>query len=123
MERLSIHLQDDQTVFAPLEPIKGTVRWNLESPPKQLELSLFWYTEGKGTRDVGVVDTMTIDSYGSLGSKDFQFVLFNGPCSFSGRLISLIWAVELSCPDIDETVRQEIVVSHTGKEIVLGQQR
>lgn len=121
MEKLSIHLEDDQTVFAPREPVQGTVQWNLVSPPKRLELSLFWYTEGKGTRDVGVVDTVTVENPGALGSKDFQFVLSDGPCSFSGRLISLIWAVELSCPDIVETVRQEIVVSHIGKEIVLSQ--
>lgn len=121
MQKLSIDLQNDQTVFAPREPVQGTVRWNLETPPRRLELSLFWYTEGKGTRDVGVVDTLTIDSPGAQGSKDFQFVLFDGPLSFSGRLISLIWAVELSCPDLDETVRQEIVVSHIGTEIVLGQ--
>ncbi len=121
MEKLSIHLQNGQTVFAPRVPVQGTVQWNLESPPKFLELSLFWYTEGKGTQDVGVVDTIKIEGPGLLGSKDFQFVLFDGPCSFSGRLISLIWAIELSCPDLDETVRQEIVISHIGKEIVLSQ--
>jgi hypothetical protein len=120
MEKLSIHLQDDQTVFAPRGAMQGSVRWSLETAAKCLELSLLWHTEGKGTRDVGVVQTATFDCPGALGSKDFEFTLPDGPCSFSGRLISVIWSLEVSCSDINETVRQEIVVSPTGKEIALG---
>jgi hypothetical protein len=48
-------------------------------------------------------------------------MLPEGPYSFSGKLISLIWALELACSPGSETVRREITVSPTGHEIVLGE--
>ena len=120
MEKLSIHLQDDQAIFAPRGTMQGSVRWSLDTTAKHLELSLLWHIEGKGTRDVGVVETATFDCPRAFGSKDFEFTLPDGPCSFSGRLISVIWSLELSCSDINETFRQEVVVSPTGKEIALS---
>ena len=120
MGQVSIELTDDKEAFAPGERLTGQVRWSLESNPNSLELSLFWYTTGKGTRDVGVIDTLDIDNPGSLGSKDFAFDLPQGPYSFSGRLISLVWALEVTEPDSGETTRREIVLSPTGHEVVLG---
>ncbi len=120
MEKLSIRLREDQTSFTPRQSIQGTVQWSLPTNPPTLELLLFWYTSGKGTRDVGIVETQTIDSSGACGSKEFAFTLPEGPYSFSGKLVSLIWALELTCPKTDDTVRREITVSPTGQEIVLG---
>ena len=121
MDKLSIFIREDKTVFAPRETIEGAIQWNLDSNPQRLDLSLFWYTSGKGTRDVGVVETLAFDSPGAFGSKDFSFTLPEGPYSFSGKLISLIWAVELTCSPGAETVRREITLSPTGEEIVLGE--
>lgn len=120
MDKLSIYFREDKTIFAPGQVVYGAVQWSLETGPPALELSLFWYTMGKGTRDVGVVETQTFDHPGPCGSREFSFTLPNGPFSFSGRLISLIWALELTCSEGDEMVRQEITVSPTGREIVLG---
>jgi len=119
MDKLSIHLRDEKTIFSPGQNVQGAVQWNLETNPEHLELSLFWYTSGTGTRDVGVVETVRFDRLGTLGSKDFTFTLPCGPYSFSGRLISLIWAIELTCSPGSETMRREIVLSPTGREIVL----
>ena len=120
MDKLNIYFREDKTTFAPGQAVHGAAQWSLETNPRALELSLFWYTAGKGTRDVGVVETLTIDHPGWCGSKDFAFTLPKGPFSFSGRLISLIWALELTCSEGTETVREEIIVSPTGREIVLG---
>ena len=120
MDKLSIYFREDKTTFAPGQTMHGAVQWSLESVPRSLELSLFWYTAGKGTRDVGVVETLTFHHPGAFGSKAFGFTLPDGPYSFSGKLISLLWALELTCSSAHETVRQEIVVSPTGREIVLG---
>jgi hypothetical protein len=120
MDKLSIYFRADKTTFAPGQAVHGAIQWSLETNPRALELSLFWYTAGKGTRDVGVVETLAFDQPGSCGSKDFTFTLPKGPFSFSGRLISVIWALELTCSEGDETVREEIIVSPTGCEIVLG---
>jgi hypothetical protein len=119
MEKLSMVLDSDKTTFAPRETIRGTVRWSLDPGIRRLELSLFWYTAGKGTRDVGVIETRPFDEPGAVGGKDFSFTLPDGPYSFSGKLISLIWALELTCSPGSDTVRREITVSPTGQEIML----
>ena len=121
MDKLEITFREDKTTFKPRETVHGAVQWNLPTPPKHLDLNLFWYTTGKGTRDVGVVETLKFDHPGAFDSKAFSFTLPEGPYSFSGKLISLIWAVELTCSPGSETVRREIVVSPTGQEIALGE--
>ncbi len=121
MDKPSIVLNEDKAAFAPRETIHGTVRWSLDAGVRRLELSLFWYTAGKGTRDVGVIDTRQFDEPGAAGWKDFSFTLPGGPYSFSGKLISLIWALELTWAPGSETVRREIGLSPTGHEIVLGE--
>jgi hypothetical protein len=120
MDKLGITLHEDRTAFAPRESVRGTIQWNLDVNPRHLELSLFWYTAGKGTRDVGVIGTLRFDGPGAYGSKDFSFALPDGPYSFSGKLISLVWALELTCSPGSETIRREITLSPTGEEIVLG---
>ncbi len=119
MDKLSIILHDDRTAFAPRDTVQGSVEWHLDERPRHLDLSLFWYTSGKGTRDVGVVESKRIDGPQASGSSNFSFTLPAGPYSFSGKLISLIWAVELTCTPGSETVRREIVLSPTGREIPL----
>jgi hypothetical protein len=120
MNRLDIVLDEEKTVYAPGETVHGSMEWTLDETPQYLELSLFWYTAGKGTRDVGVIDTHRLDSPGALGRKDFSFTLPEGPYSFSGRLISLIWALELTCSPGSDIARREITISPTGREILLG---
>ena len=121
MDTLNIALHEDKTAFAPGQTVEGTIRWSLQTNPEHLEFSLFWYTAGKGTRDVGVVETARFDNPGACGSKEFAFPLPNGPYSFSGKLISLVWALELTCTPGSETARREITLSPTGREIVLSE--
>jgi hypothetical protein len=120
MDELEITLNEGRTTYSPREMVRGAIRWGLNGDPKRLELSLFWYTAGKGTRDVSIVETTRLDDPGASGSKDFSFTLPEGPYSFSGKLISLLWALELTCSPGSETVRREITVSPTGREIILG---
>jgi hypothetical protein len=120
MGKLGIELDGNKTAFAPGEQIEGRIEWNLDANPTAIELSLLWYTSGKGTRDVGVCGTHRVEHPGSLGSEGFSFLLPPGPYSFSGTLISLIWTLELTSTPGDETVRREIVLSPTGREIALG---
>jgi hypothetical protein len=120
MDKLRIILHEEKTVFAPRETIRGVIEWNLDANPRRLDLSLFWYTAGKGTRDIGLVHNVGFNDPGTRGSKDFSFALPDGPFSFSGKLISVIWAIELTCSPGSETARREMVLSPTGKEILLG---
>ncbi|MEN6337715.1 MAG: hypothetical protein ABFE01_25965 [Phycisphaerales bacterium] len=119
MDKLSIKLADDKTVFGPRDTIRGVIEWNLDSNPRRLDLSLFWYTAGRGTRDVGMVHNAWFDDPGMHGSKEFSFALPDGPLSVSGKLVSIIWAIELTCSPGSETTRREITLSLTGKKILL----
>jgi hypothetical protein len=119
MDELKIELRDSKSVYPPGGMVRGGVRWNLQSNPESLELSLLWYTSGKGTQDAGVVETLKWETPGASGSKDFSFVLPSGPYSFSGTLISLIWALELTVFPGSQTRRVELIVSPTGDEILL----
>ena len=119
MQNLSIDIAEQKTEFHPGENIQGTLRWNLPENPESVEISLFWRTEGKGTQDVGVIETKKFDNPGSLAQKEFSFKIPNQPYSFSGKLISIIWAIEACCYPTEQTIRQQITISPTGKEVVL----
>ena len=114
-----IRISEGQTSFMPGQIIRGSLSWLCEKPPKKAHLSLLWYTEGKGTEDVGVVDMMDIENPHTSENRTFEFRLPVGPYSFSGRLISLVWALELQV-DKDIT-RSEFVLSPSGNEIDLRQ--
>ena len=90
MNELRINLEQNRTAFEPGEELTGIAGWRLESPPRTLELRLFWFTRGKGTEDVGVVATVRFDQPLSDETRPFRFRLPAAPYSFSGKLISLI---------------------------------
>jgi hypothetical protein len=120
MSELRIELADGRTAYRPGEPLSGRVAWRVEDQPASVELRLFWYTSGKGTQDVGVVETMTFATPRMDDRRDFTLPLPREPYSFSGTLISLIWAIELIVEPGDHVERQEIVLSATGEEVVLS---
>jgi hypothetical protein len=115
---LQVEMRDGVTAYRPGDEVAGTARWRLDLPPRAVEVRLFWYTQGKGDQDVGVVDVLKIDGAGIEDSRPFQLRLPAGPYSFSGKLISLLWAIEVVA-DPGGAGRCEIVVSPTGREILL----
>ena len=114
---VSIEIANSQHSFRPAETIRGAISWHLDSDPRKLELRLFWYTRGKGDQDVDVVDRLSFE--GAIGRQDFSLILPGEPYSFSGKLISLVWALELVSEEPDETCRLEFLLSPTGEEIRL----
>jgi hypothetical protein len=119
MNTLKIAIRDNRTLFRPGEEIVGAVAWQLDQAPRTVELRLFWFTRGKGTSDVKVVQTVSFDSPKLEEARPFQLAAPTEPYSFSGKLISLIWALELVVAPGKETERLEIVISPTAEEIVL----
>ena len=117
LSTISIEIEGSQTVFSPGQTVRGTVRWLCLEPPKKAGLQLLWYTEGKGDEDVGLVKKIKFDGPQASGNHRFEFQLPVGPYSFSGRLISLTWALELQVDK--ECARKELVVSPDGSEIQL----
>jgi hypothetical protein len=122
MSDLRIELAGGRTGFRPGEALSGRVAWRVDGEPASAELRVFWYTSGKGTQDVGIVQTMTLAAPRPEDQRDFTLALPREPYSFSGKLISLIWAIELIVEPGAHVHRQEFVLSPTGREVVLSRE-
>jgi hypothetical protein len=119
MPSLQIDLGDDRSAFEPGEELAGTASWKLEAPPRTVELRLFWFTRGKGTEDAGVVETLRFDQPQLEDRRPFRLRLPDAPYSFSGRLVSLIWALELVAEPSNAVSRRELVMAPDGREVRL----
>ena len=119
MASLLLNLADNRESFAPGEILEGEATWQLDKTPEKISLRLFWYTRGKGTEDIEVVSETVFDRPPAHETKPFKFTLPQSPYSFSGRLVSLIWALELVVKDKDTAFSKEIVISPFGYEIDL----
>ncbi len=119
MAELSVNLPDNKKLFVPGDILKGNAVWQLDHAPKNIFLRLFWYTRGKGTEDIEVVSETVFDHPQARENRPFEIPLPQSPYSFNGKLVSLIWALEL-VPDNNKTaVRREIVISPYGDEVDL----
>jgi hypothetical protein len=116
MNRLRITLEGDRASFEPGEAISGSATWVLLEPPESIELRLFWYTVGKGDQDVEVVERIPMEPT-QEGSGEFQLTLPQKPFSFSGKLISIIWAFELVASPGAVTERFEITLGPGRQEV------
>lgn len=121
MTELTIQLDGDRTVFAPGEILRGRCVWQFDKPMKALEIRLFWYTQGKGTQDVCLVEKRAIATPALSGQGRFEMQIPEGPYSFSGTLITLSWALEALPVPGREAERLELVVSPTGREVILAE--
>lgn len=100
--------------FVPGETVTGELVWMSLGA---VELRLFWFTEGRGTQDVGVAARKEFLAGEIKG--DFSFTLPAMPYSFSGQLVAVKWALELVDQHDESLVREEIIVSPTAQELIL----
>src|SRR5262249_21385663 len=105
----------------PGDTIGGRVTWQVDQAPQSAELRLFWYSSGKGTQDVGNVDAVTFPTPQMNDDRTFSLSLPRQPYSFSGKLISIIWPLELIVEPGSKVERREFVMSPSGREVVLGE--
>ena len=119
MSTLKIGTYESKTRYRPGEEVGGRALWILDGPADAVEVRLFWYTQGKGDLDVSVAGTVRFDNPGRREQREFKFTLPPKPYSFSGKLVSLLWALEVVVLPSEETERLEIVVSPTGHEVFL----
>ncbi len=118
--KLALSSKDRKTEFRPGERISGQASWALSAAPESVKIHLLWYTEGRGTQDVEVLAAESAATPGANGQKEFSFTLPATPFSFSGKLISLLWAIEVLVNDGDLSERFNFTMSPNGKEITIG---
>ncbi|MDR3403813.1 MAG: hypothetical protein P4L99_15050 [Chthoniobacter sp.] len=116
---LAIQIRDHKTAFSPRERVAGDVSWQLDAPPKSVELRLLWSTDGRGLQDESVVETIPFASPQATESRPFAITLPDGPYSFSGALITLRWELELTVLPGNQTTSVGIIVAPGGEAVSL----
>jgi hypothetical protein len=119
MSTIRLGLRENRTSFAPGEVIAGAVDWELPAVPKKAEVRLGWTTVGKGTTDSQIVDRVVFKELRATDLRTFEFAAPAEPYSFSGKLVSLVWNVELVVKPEDLRERHEIVIAPGGHEVLL----
>jgi hypothetical protein len=119
MSRMTLELADSKTKYRPGESLEGVAFWELDTAPRTLEVRLFWRTQGKGTVDVEVVQSLPFDGVGARDRRPFRFALPPGPYSVSGALVSVVWGVEIVTEPSEDAASVEITLSPTGEEVRL----
>ncbi len=116
-----IKLLGGSTEYRPGESISGSVEWsNLRPKTNEIEVQLLWETSGKGAQDTESVALRTADATAVSGTVTFQFRVPTRPFSFSGKLISLGWSIDVREVPKGEDVRIPITISSDGKEVMLS---
>lgn len=120
-DMLTVRADGGRTWFRPGETIEGDVSWLLDADAEAIEVRLFWFTSGKGSRDVEIVDSSRTVSPGKNGTLPFRLTAPNGPYSFSGKLITLSWAIELVVEPGGANERLDLVIGPQPVEVQLGE--
>jgi hypothetical protein len=115
---LKIEVAGGRVAFDPGEELNGIVKWSGE-PAASLELRLFWFTRGKGTEDVGIVENVRFEQPLAEGERSFRFRLPPAPYTCSGRLVSVVWALELIAHPSKAVARQELQMGPHKKAVRL----
>ncbi len=108
-----------KTTFSPGEAITLEADWLLVERVDGLEVRLFWYTSGIGTRDGETVATVAIDDPALNGSQTVGFIAPQQPYSYSGKLISIQWAAELVDVKGRQATRLDLTIGPAGNEATI----
>ncbi len=119
MSELRLGLRENRTAYQPREEIVGAATWELDTPVERAAIHLLWFTRGKGTEDVEITDEIVFDAPQAGDTRTFSFQLPGAPYSFSGRLISLLWAVELVLEPGEDSAKVEFTMGPGGREVLI----
>ena len=119
MRRMSLQLADAKTRYRPGEQLEGVAFWELDDAPRSIEVRLYWRTQGKGTVDLEVVRSVKFQNVEARDRRPFGMAMPPGPYSVSGKLVSVVWGVELVAEPKGDSDNVEITLSPTGLEVRL----
>lgn len=103
MAELRLETLDQRTRYAPGEVIEGIAGWQVDrGAVTGATVRLFWRTEGKGTQDMGLGAQTDFDTPQATDARTFALTVPSGPWSHAGRLVAIVWALELT---VDRQVR------------------
>jgi hypothetical protein len=110
---VTILFDGDGRAYAPGEVLAGEYRLEAVAPAsvKSVEVSVLWYTEGKGDEDMAVhefwrLNTDDGDWIDPRRPARFSTTLPNSPLSYDGMILKICWCVRVR------------VFFHRGKDLV-----
>ena len=115
----SISVADGRTAFEPGEEIEVSAEWLFNEQIETIELRLVWYTRGKGDTDISVVQRVPLKFPSPAETRSVSLTLPMAPYSFSGKLISLCWSIELVADDGEASERLDITIAPGAREVML----
>ena len=119
MNKIDLKLINERSSFKPGSILKGSIIWNIDIVPETITISLCYWTEGRGTQDAVSVAKHEVKITNSSGEQPFEFLIPNSPWSFSGKLISINWAVAAEIRSKKLFTLIPITISPTAAEINL----
>lgn len=114
MTTITINRKD----LRPFETVAGRVSWSLDKEPRGLELRLFWFTRGYGSEESKTLASLPLGD-AARGERDFSFELPDQPWSVKGRMVTIIWALEVVAEKSGGLALEEIVVAPERRVIEL----
>lgn len=98
--RIEFLLEDTDRVLHPGQELAGGFRLNTALPVmvRHVELSVLWYTEGKGDTDEGVIHHETCAENTQIDAArafSFRVTLPEAPWSYDGKIVKIRWVVRV----------------------------
>lgn len=106
-ESVIIQLDRERRVYRPGETLAGSYRLvDSERALRSIELSILWFTEGKGDEDLGVhfFDQLTSSEDFPIDPREtrrFSTRLPQSPLSYEGIILKIRWCVRVRGYDTD----------------------
>jgi hypothetical protein len=116
----TIYIDLEQTQLQPGQHFSGKILWALVKAPKEVRLTLGWFTEGRGTSDHKIEAERSWTTEATSGEEAFEFPLPASPYSFDGQLISLNWELKLSVKKGKAEHQLPIIVSPHAQAVELS---
>ena|ERR1700722_18982143 len=110
-----------QSAFEPGQTVPVTAKWNLKTPLDAVELRVVWNTAGPNDVDLQIAESVRIKSPNPTDSRQITLAMPRQPYSFSGKLISIVWALELVAIPSLESTRTEITIGPGGRAVRLSE--
>ena len=97
-----VRITDNDTPFAPGDILRGSICVHPEHADevRSVELSVLWYTAGKGEEDFGVHFFQRYTAEGQDGveltrRREFRTLLPENPLSYDGIVVKVCWCARL----------------------------
>jgi hypothetical protein len=107
----AIMLRSHDGRFEPRWRVDGSASWSLSQAPAWLEIRLAWHTEGKGTKEVLVVARERFRAVSAQDQRTFALSLPEMPYTYHGRIVSILWSVDVFGPSRRFWRREELLAT------------